>query len=86
MASDRGPRGIVTMVCITCGNENHYDKQVPAAIKCDKCGNTVWRQFATPTAPDEATIAQLEEQTRSTGYGDPSPDTSIEELRDLATR
>ena len=86
MASDRGPRGIVTMICITCGNEKNFDKAVPAALTCDKCGATVWRQFATPTVPDEATIIQLEEQARSISYGDASPETTREELRDLDNR
>ena len=83
MAKDRGPRGLITMVCITCGNEKFFDKELPSSIKCDKCGNTVFRQFATPTEPDEATISQLEEQARSIAYGDASPETSPDELRDL---
>ena len=83
MAKDRGPRGLITMVCITCGNEKFFDTQLPSSIKCDKCGNTVFRQFATPTEPDEATISQLEEQARSISYGDSSPQTSPDELRDL---
>ena len=82
-STNRGPRGIVSMICIACGNEKHFDRQVPDALNCDKCGQTVWRQFATPTEPDEATIDQLEAQARSMSYGDPSPDTSPEELKDL---
>src|SRR6478609_3751569 len=53
------PRGLVTMVCITCGAEQFFDQSVPSSIKCSKCGSSVFRQFATPTHPDEATIAQL---------------------------
>ena len=86
MADTSGPRGIVTLVCITCGNEKSYEDAVPQALTCDKCGATVFRQFATPTEPDEATISQLEEQARSVGYGDPSPDSSLDEVRDLDTR
>ncbi|HYD51406.1 MAG TPA: hypothetical protein VEA99_02215 [Gemmatimonadaceae bacterium] len=86
MADTSGPRGIVTLVCITCGNEKTFADRVPQAMTCDKCGATVFRQFATPTAPDEATISQLEEQARSVGYGDPSPDSSPDEVRDLDTR
>ncbi len=52
-----GPRGLVTMVCITCGAEQFFDQSVPSSIKCTKCGSSVFRQFATPTQPDEATIA-----------------------------
>ena len=83
MATPRGPRGLVTMVCLTCGAEKFFDKSVPSSLKCDKCGSTVFRQFATPTEPDEATIAQLEEQARSMSYGDPSPGTTPDEVRDL---
>lgn len=81
-----GPRGLVTLVCLTCGNEKFYDQAVPDAVKCDKCGGTVFRHFATPTEPDEASIAQLEEQARSISYGDSSPDTGPGDVRDLDMR
>ena len=86
MANDSGPRGIITLVCITCGNEKFYDQAVPNAVTCEKCGGTVFRNFATPTEPDDASIAQLEEQARSIGYGDSSPDTTASDLRDLDMR
>ena len=78
--------GTVTLVCLTCGNEKFYDQAVPDAVKCEKCGGTVFRHFATPTEPDEASIAQLEEQARSISYGDSSPDTSPGDIRDLDMR
>jgi hypothetical protein len=81
-----GPNGVVTLVCITCGNELSYDQAVPSSVKCDKCGGTVFRQFATPTEPDEAAIAQLEEQARSIALDDDSPDTTASDVRDLDTR
>jgi len=83
MASNSGPRGLVTMVCITCGAEQFFDTAVPSSITCERCGSTVFRQFATPTEPDEATICQLEEQARSISYGDSSPQTSPDEVREL---
>jgi hypothetical protein len=46
----------------------------------------VFRTFATPTEPDDASIAQLEEQARSISYGDSSPDTTASDLRDLDMR
>ena len=85
MADDSGPRGLVTLVCITCGNEKFYDRAVPTTVTCEKCGGTVFRNFATPTEPDDASIAQLEEQARSISYGDPSPDTASD-VRDLDNR
>ena len=84
MSANEGPHGIVTMVCLSCGNERFFDDAVPSSLKCDKCGGTVFRTFATPTEPDEASIAQLEEQARSMSYGDPSPDTAGD-VRDLDT-
>ena len=84
MSANEGHRGIVSMVCLNCGNERSFDDAVPSSLKCDKCGGTVFRTFATPTEPDEASIAQLEEQARSLSYGDPSPDTAAD-VRDLDT-
>ena len=86
--SDRNsePGGVVTMVCITCGNEKFYDQQVPGSITCDKCGGTVFRAFDTPTVPDDATLDQLEQQARSRSYGDPSPGTAPDEITDLDNR
>lgn len=86
MADDSGPRGLVTLVCLTCGNEKSYDESVPNAVTCEKCGGTVFRTFATPTEPDDASIAQLEEQARSISFGDASPDTAPGDIRDLDTR
>jgi hypothetical protein len=85
MAS-KGPSGIVTLVCLTCGNEKSYDQAVPDSVKCDKCQGTVFRNFSTPTEPDEASIAQLEDQARSMFYGDPSPDGTAGDARDLDVR
>ncbi len=76
-------RGVVTMVCITCGNEKFFADKMPGALKCERCGGTVFRQFDTPTEADEATISQLEEQARSIQWGDASPQTSAVEEKDV---
>jgi len=81
-----GPVGLVTLVCLTCGNEHFYDRSVPSSTKCEKCGGTVFRQFATPTQPDEASIAQLEDQTRSIALDDESPQTTEDDVQDLDSR
>jgi hypothetical protein len=85
MAMD-GPRGIVTLVCLTCGKEKFFTQEVPAAVSCEQCGSTVFRTFATPTEPDEAAIDALEAQARSMAYGDSSPDTTLDDVRDLDAR
>jgi hypothetical protein len=81
-----GPVGLVTLVCLTCGNEHFYDHSVPASVKCEKCGGTVFRQFATPTEPDEATVAQLEEQARTIALDVESPQTAPDDVLDLDAR
>lgn len=86
MADSSGPHGIVTLVCLTCGQEKFYEQSVPSAARCDKCGGTVFRSFATPTEPDEATVARAEDQARSIALGDASPDTTPDDLRDLDMR
>jgi hypothetical protein len=85
MAMD-GPRGIVTLVCLTCGKEKYFTREVPAAVSCEQCGSTVFRTFATPTEPDEAAIDALEAQARSMAYGDSSPDTTPGDVQDLDLR
>ena len=84
--SNSGPGGIVTMVCITCGAEQFFDQKIPVALTCTRCGGTVFREFDTPTVPDEATLDQLEQQARSRAYGDPSPGTAPDEITDLDNR
>ena len=86
MPDQKETNGLVTLVCITCGAEQFFSRSVPQSTVCDKCGSTVFRTFATPTEPDDATIAALEEQARSVSYGDPSPDSTRGDVRDLDAR
>ena len=83
MANKKSSGFITTMVCVTCGAEQFFDDAVPPSLTCAKCHSTVFREYSTPTAPDGATIAQLEDQARSMSYGDPSPETSPDDVRDL---
>ena len=78
-----GRKGVVTLICLTCGKEKYFTQAVPAAATCDQCGGTVFRTFATPTEPDDAAIDALEAQARSMAYGDSSPDTTRDDVRDL---
>lgn len=81
-----GPEGVITLICLTCGNEEFYDHTLPVSVTCDKCGGTVFRQYATPTEPDDATVAGLEAHARSMALDDDSPDTTPDDLRDLDPR
>ena len=79
----RGIRGIVTLVCLTCGKERCFTDDVPASVTCELCAGTEFRSFATLTEPDDAAIDALEAQARSIAYGDGSPDTTRDDVRDL---
>ncbi len=81
--SDEGLKGVMTLVCLTCGKEQYLTSDVPAAVTCAQCAGTVFRSYATPTEHDEAAIDALESQTRSMAYGDSSPDTTRDDVRDL---
>ena len=83
-ATDRGgPEGLLTLVCLTCGNHLDFEDAPPANVTCGRCGGTVFRNFFTPTERDEATLSQLEETARSIALDEESPDTAPDELRDL---
>jgi len=83
MANRKGPGFVTMMVCVTCGAEQFFDAAVPSSLTCPKCRSTVFRAFSTPVAPDDATVAQLEDQARSMAYGDASPATSPDDVREL---
>jgi hypothetical protein len=83
MASPDGPHGLLTLVCITCGNEKHFATRPPAGVVCEKCQGTVFRNYFTPVDADEATVSQLEETARSLAYDDDASAVSNDELRDL---
>jgi hypothetical protein len=83
-ATDRGgPVGLLTLVCLTCGNHKYFEETPPPAVTCERCGGTVFRNFFTPTERDEATLSQLEETARSIALDEESPDITADELRDL---
>ena len=74
---------VATMICVTCGAEQFFDRAVPGALTCGKCGGTVFREFDTPAADDEAAASAAEEQARSMAYGDASPQTARDDVLDL---
>lgn len=78
-----GPHGVLTLLCLTCGNRKYYDDTPPNRVKCEKCGNTVFRNFFSPTEADEATIAHLEETRRQIALDDVSPDTTADDISEL---
>lgn len=83
MAKSNGPEGMLTLICITCGNEIFFTTKPPVDDPCPRCGNTVFRSFFTPTVRDEATESMLEQTTRSISLDGGSTDSTIGDIRDL---
>ena len=82
------PALVRTLICIACGAEQYFEDEteVPSSLKCEKCDGSVFREFDTSTRPDEVQLEQLEETRRSAAWGDASPQTSRDDLRDLDIR
>ncbi|MBK5188073.1 MAG: hypothetical protein JJD97_07490 [Gemmatimonadaceae bacterium] len=83
MAKMDGPVGMLTLVCITCGNEIFFTEKPPQKEPCSRCGGSVFRSFFTPTVRDQATESMLEETTRSISLDGGSTDSTAGDLRDL---
>ncbi len=48
-------QGVLTLVCFKCGTEYYFeDQDPPEELKCEKCGNGVFRSFFAPLNDDVA--------------------------------
>lgn len=74
--------GVVTLVCLTCGKEQYFAREVPATVACSQCGGTVFRTFDTPTEPDDADSDALEAPVRLQDDGDDPPTSSSGDTSD----
>jgi ribosomal protein S27E len=81
-ASDQSG-GMLTLICITCGNEMFFTTKPPADEPCSRCGSTVFRSFFTPVASDETAESILEDTARSISLDGGSTDSTAGDLRDL---
>lgn len=75
--------GVLTLVCFKCGNEYYFAEGAPPPeLKCEKCGNGVFRSFFSPRG-DEVT-ADFEESTdRDLDPDDAEGDSSPGDVLDL---
>ena len=80
----KGPEGMLTLVCLTCGNELFFTAEPPKDDeKCSKCGGTVFRSFFTPTVRDEATESMLDDTSRSISTESAPSDSVAGDVREL---
>jgi len=77
-------KGVLIQVCVECGNEYFFDEaEAPSDLKCERCGNTVFRAFFDDTTNDEV-VADFEETTeRDLTTDAPATDVTRGDLYDL---
>lgn len=82
---DTGPAEVVLLVCLECGREVQFEggEEPPADMKCEKCGNEVFRRFDDAASPDEVQAEFEEETARDTATDDPAGDVERGDLLDL---
>lgn len=83
MADDQRTPRLMALVCLTCGNEKHFETAPPAKLICEKCQGTVFRDYYVPVAGDDVAISQLEQTARGVSLDGGSFDVTEDDLNDL---
>ncbi len=77
-------QGVLVQVCEVCGK--HYtfdDRQPPPDLRCEKCGNRVFRTFFDVTSGDEVEADFRAATERDLATDDPATDVTAADVRDL---
>ena len=76
--------GVLVQVCEVCGKEYSFDTQPPPAdLKCDRCGNGVFRSFFEVATADEVEEDYRAATERDFSTDDPPTDVTAADVRDL---
>ena len=76
--------GVLTQVCMKCGKEYMFDTgEPPADMKCEKCGNEVFRSFYSVVGEDEASADFNETTERDLATNDDAGDVTRGDILDL---
>jgi hypothetical protein len=76
--------GVLTLVCFTCGQEYYFDRTPPPPdISCEKCGNSVFRDFFSPAEGDEAARDFIDSTARDLDPDDAEGDVLPGDVMDL---
>lgn len=80
----RPAQGVLTQVCIRCGQEYIFDhEELPAELTCERCGNTVFRTFFDVTSRDDVEDDFRASTERATATDDDANDVTAGDIRDL---
>jgi hypothetical protein len=81
------PAGVLTRVCLTCGQEYYLTGgDTGAGMICEKCGSTVFREFFSHTENDEAATDFADSTDRDLDPDDPEGDALPGDVIDLDYR
>lgn len=77
--------GVVLLVCIECGREYGFEgeDELPDELKCEKCGNGVFRRFDDTGSPDDVQADFRESTERDLAPNDAEGETTAGDLYDL---
>jgi hypothetical protein len=88
-AADAGPidepaEGVLTLVCLTCGQEYYFeDARPPAGMTCERCGSHVFRDFFSPEEGDDAAQDFTDSTARNLDPDDAEGETMPGDVMDL---
>lgn len=82
---ESGATEVVLLVCMECGREVQFEsgEEPPSDLKCEKCGNEVFRRFDDSASPDEVQAEFRDSTERDTSTTDSAEDTTRQDLLDL---
>lgn len=81
---DEPAEGVLTLVCLTCGQEYYFtDSEPPSGMSCEKCGNKVFRNFFTPAEDDEVAADFADSTARDLDPDDAEGDALPGDVLDL---
>lgn len=76
--------GVLIQVCEVCGKEYTFDEQQPPPdLKCERCGNGVFRSFFDVARADDVESDYREATERDLSTDDPPTDVTAADVRDL---
>jgi DNA-directed RNA polymerase subunit RPC12/RpoP len=82
--ADAPAEGVLVQVCIECGKEYMFEEdEPPRELRCEKCGNVVFRSFLSDSSPDEVRRDFEDTAGRELSPNDPDADPTRSDLLDL---
>ncbi|MDR0788069.1 MAG: hypothetical protein LBG44_09410 [Gemmatimonadota bacterium] len=76
--------GVVTWVCLRCGQEYPFDSDQPSPEECGRCSNAVFRPFFTHEVFDDAATDFEDSTRRDLRTDDPEGDAMPGDILDLS--